>query len=121
MVNTLVLGTIPIPMSVIFLVKKSMKRASLLLTFPLDPRLYGVYLKLAGSLTHKFGGGSFLHEGCHSFQPVLGWDVLGIAHLFNGHPDAMSTSVPRSMATLPKHTTVGAWGGISLVSARAQW
>lgn len=51
----------------------------------LDSRHYGVCLKLAGSLAHKFGG-SFLPEGCHSFQPVPGWDVLGIAHLFYGHP-----------------------------------
>lgn len=59
------------------------KLKSLLQTFLLW--LYGVWLKLGGLLAHKFGG-SFLPEGCHSFQPVLGWDVLGIAHLFNGHP-----------------------------------
>lgn len=61
------------------------KLKSLLQTSPLDPRLYGVCLKLAGLLAHKFGR-SFLPEGCHPFQPVLGWDVLGIAHMFNGHP-----------------------------------
>lgn len=65
--------------SVIVLVKKlkargELKRASLQ-TFPLRPILYGVRLKLTGSLANKFWG-SFLPEGCHPFQPVLGWDVL---------------------------------------------
>lgn len=83
------LGTMPITVSVIVLVEKpkargELKRASLP-TFPLDPILYGVQLKLTGSLANKFWG-SFLPEGCHPFQSILGWDVLGIAHMFNGHP-----------------------------------
>lgn len=89
MVSALVLGIMPVTVSVIVLVKKlkargELKRASLQ-TFPLRPILYGVRLKLTGSLANKFWG-SFLPEGCHPFQPVLGWDVLGIAHVFNGHP-----------------------------------
>lgn len=56
--STLVLGTMPITVSVIVLVKNLKARG-----------------ELEGSLADKFRG-AFLPEGCHPFQPVLGWDVL---------------------------------------------